>query len=133
MVYIATWVIMSHESQEESETEGYRELESKVYSKAEAAGHGASFTYADDFQQHIPTDDFNDTSTARKLIDKFEDDTFWNDLANRLAWRDAAVQVGSEDALKALDLEERSKMIKEYEDKYWAILEVRGIDAVNVA
>lgn len=68
---------------------------------------------------------------ARETLEQFVDDTFWAELAQRLAERDLRAELGATKLSEELSDEEQSRL-QELEDSYWREFEQRGVDNLVV-
>ena len=132
MVYIADWVMNAHEVEQQEETKPYGKLEQKLLSLAKDFGFGEYIDWDEELQKYFPTRGFEEERPAMGFIDKFEDDSFWEELVARLAERDAERKYGQK-KLARMGLEERIKKIDEFEEKYWAEFEENGLDRLQIA
>src|SRR3972149_7905870 len=57
--------------------------------------------YSKDFHEYMPTRKYEDTCSAMEFIEEFENESFWDELIDRLAERDTIREVG-EAGFKAL-------------------------------
>jgi hypothetical protein len=64
----------------------------------------------------------------RHVLD-YDDHVFWQELAERLAERDLATELGL--ATDGLDLEEYAAQLRELRDRYWRELDQHGIERVD--
>jgi len=132
MVYIADWVMNAHEVEQQEETKPYGKLEQKLLSLAKDFGFGEYIDWDEELQKYFPTRGFEEERPAMGFIDKFEDDSFWEELVARLADRDANRKYGQKKLTK-MSFEERSKKIGEIEEKYSVEFERNGLDRLQIA
>jgi len=133
MSYIAMWVAGSH-NENSAAARRYAELEQKLLAAATPMGC-ADYVDGDPDAGDplLPSRKFEEEdSPAAKAIDDFEDASFWDELASRLAERDYARELlktplppnMSDDARH----EHLAKRVGELEEKYWAEFEKGGLD-----
>ena len=60
-------------------------------------------------------------------ITRFEEDSFWRELVERLAERDLKAELGSTKLSEELT-EDEAKRLEEIEDSYWREFESKGTD-----
>jgi len=132
MTYIAYWVIASHTALDEPEHEPYRELEKLVYENAQKAGYGEYFRKHEGDDAIYPTREYEDSGPAKELIEQYDDQSFWDALIDRLAWRDAEREVGGAEALVRLAPEKRLMIYGRHADKFRMRFEEQGLDAIQV-
>jgi len=106
--------------------ERYAEIAQKVFGLAEVFGC-ADFVEADLNGELFPNEKLTE-GVAREKLDSFIEDTFWSELASRLAARDLRAEIGAE-AVEAEELApEHEEKLAEHEDAYWREFEARGVD-----
>ena len=66
-----------------------------------------------------------------KFIDPYDDETFWEELIDRLSERDLVRQVGKE-ALRNIDAMERMKRLGGISDFYAQEFEEHGLNRLNI-
>jgi hypothetical protein len=132
MLYIANWVITAHRVGEDPQTQPYEGLEQKLFSFAKEAGYENLVHYDEKFGQYFPTRELEEQSLARSLIDEYDNDSFWEELAARLATRDVARRLGGFDKLAALRPMERIEKLGTREDYYNAEFVVNGLDNLRL-
>jgi hypothetical protein len=106
IIQIADWVMHAHDIQEKHETAYYRELFQKFYSFAKEMGFEDLIEFAKENGEYYPTRKFEDESMADPLIQSFENKSFWDNLIDRLAERDA-LKEKQVDSFAELDPEAR--------------------------
>jgi hypothetical protein len=128
---IADWVLHAHEIEKSEDTRSYREFRQKIFSLAKDFGFDHLIKYEKQFQEYFPTSEFEDTSPGMAFIEKFENESFWEDLTDRLVQRDLIRELGEK---KILSLEPLDRMEKEdpYREKYEEEFEVHGIDRLEI-
>ena len=132
MVYIADWVMNAHEVEQQEETKPYGKLEQKLLSLAKDFGSGEYIAWDEQLQEYFPTRGYEEERPVMGFIDKFEDDSFWEELVARLADRDANRKYGQK-KLTRMSFEERRRKIGEIEEKYWVEFERNGLDRLQIA
>jgi hypothetical protein len=131
MVYIAEWVMNAHETEEQEETKPYGQLEQKLLSLAKDFGSGEYVVWDEQLQKYFPTRNYEEKRPAMAFINKFEEDSFWEELIARLADRDLSRKYG-EKKLKGMSFKEKLKKIGEFEEKYWDEFERNGLDRLLI-
>lgn len=132
MAYLAMWVAGAHHVEETPATRRYVELEKKLLELATPLGC-ADYVQGDpDGGSLTPSNRLSDEPAVRKAIDDFEDATFWDELASRLAERDYAREIQKNPLPANMDDEKRREhllnRVCEIEERYWAEFEKNGID-----
>ena len=93
---IADWVLHAHEIEKSEDTRSYREFSQKIFSLAKDFGFDHLIEYEKQLQEYFPTSEFEDTSPGMAFIEKFENESFWEDLIDRLVQRDLIRELGEE-------------------------------------
>jgi transcriptional regulator with AAA-type ATPase domain len=89
---IADWVLHAFRTEEPQETAPLRVLEQKVLALAEEFGCGELVEYDAIEQRYWLTRDYDEVSDAVQLIEEFENDSFWDQLSDRLVERDLILE-----------------------------------------
>lgn len=129
MAYVGNWVINSHRLDEDL-IEKFEDLQAYLFAQAKSFGleHLADETIDD---EACPSDELEDSEEMMGYIDEYDNETFWNQLCDRLALRDACNKYG-EEAIKNMDPEERFKVISEIECDYQEIVSQHGLEKVCI-
>ena len=131
MLYLGEWMINS--SRVPGQTiKKYEELEQHVYSFAKAAGLERYIEYDEESKQFFPSKEFEMASEAEEYRAEFENETFWDELIERLSLRDLVRQLG-EETVEKLDGAERYKRQSVFIDKYNKEFEKHGIENLELA
>jgi hypothetical protein len=131
VVEIADWVLHAFSIREPAETKRYRDLEQKLFGYAEGFGM-ADLVEKDPKTGHgYPTAEFEDQSPGMEFIELFEDDTFWDELIERLATRDAVRESG-EDEWGKLSYLERLRRKDSRVERYALEFENHGIERIEI-
>ena len=113
----------------ESVPERYAGVTQKVFALAETFGC-ADLVEVDTDGRFFPSAKLEE-GPAREKLEKFVDDSFWAELASRLAERDLRAEFGAtklSDELSDQDVEK----LEQLEDGYWREFETNGVDHVQV-
>jgi hypothetical protein len=129
---MADWVLTAHKTKEDVRHKPYRRLEQKIFALAEVMGYGSYIEYSKTLQEYLPTRKYEDTCSAMRFIEEFENDSFWDELIDRLAERDAIREVG-EPGFKALKIADRIMKVEEHKAKYFDEFEKHGLDRIIIA
>ena len=131
ILYIAEWVIASREIDDNPETEPYKDLEQKIMSMAKDYGFDNLISYDDKFEQYLPTLKFEEDEKVNNFIDKYEAETFWEELCDRLAERDFFADNDAEAIMKMEDVEIFSKK-REYAERYHDEFVENGLNNIKL-
>ena len=130
MLYIADWVMNSHQLINERSHKEHEDLYNKIksyYREMEAE---------DLIEYSKETDSFYETreheeKTLEEFITPYDEDIFWEELVDRLAKRDVFRKIGIEKYNK-MELIERIKTMSEATEQYENEFEEHGLDRVKV-
>ena len=115
---IADWVLNAHKVDADPRTARYKNLEQKFFALAKQMNYENLVEYALEHSTYFPTREYDETSSAQAFIAEYDNDTFWDELTDRLAERDLARQLGGYDRIPALSKEEMFKRLGQLEDYY---------------
>jgi hypothetical protein len=109
--------------------ERYAAVTQKIFAFAETFGC-ADLVEVDAGGQFYPSAKLEE-GPAREKLEKFVDESFWAELASRLAERDLRAELGATKLSDELSDEEVEKL-GQLEDGYWREFEANGVDHVQV-
>lgn len=130
MAYVGNWVVNGVRSGRKGDerVKEYDELEEYIFSFAKDFGLEK---YVDDEDGEIyPSVDLED-GEVRELIDYYDDDVFWNELADSLARRDFFREYGAE-AISKMSVRERIEKDHPFLEKYWDETREHGIERLEI-
>jgi hypothetical protein len=113
LVYLGTWVVNGFKADDKNEETDA--LEQHVYSQARKFGLDKLVPYDEEFDGWFPTQEAEEEWSED--LDRFRDDTFWDELEYRLADRDLVAQYG-ESVVDHMDPEARLRMEDKLVDHY---------------
>ncbi|MFA6599192.1 MAG: hypothetical protein WCS69_15830 [Ignavibacteriaceae bacterium] len=126
MLEIAEWIMNSFKIEIDDENSVYQKLEQKIYSFAKKMGCEELIEYDDTLQEYFPTRELDDTSPAMEFINEYDNETFWDELIERLVERDLEMQVGSKN-YKRMTIEEMFSKEAPIEEKYSLEFDKNGV------
>lgn len=129
MLEIAGWVLSAHKTEDDPRTKKFRDMEQKFFALGEGMGVADFFEYDPDTKAYMPTVIYDETIDVFDYIDEYDDDTFWDELGDRLAYRDLVRQVG-EDAFEKMDPSERFSKIEEIRSAYFEEFLENGLERI---
>ncbi len=132
ILHISEVVMNSHRREQDPRTEVHRKLLEALYARAEEAGFGDLFVYHAAEKKHHPTEAFENDALSHKLVDEYEEHSFWDQLISRLTMRDAAQEAGGRERLEAMGDEEREKVERPINDRYIKEFTENGVDNLAV-
>ena len=109
IVYLGQWMMQAHETDHSNEEDAHEMLAQKIYSAAKEMGYKDLIEPAKELNKYYPTRIYEEESGIHEVINQYNDDTFWDELIDRLAERDTRAEA------EALD-----KEISSVED-YWKL------------
>jgi hypothetical protein len=89
IVYLGQWMMEAHQVGEPDEDDGYEMLVQKIYSFAKDMGCEDLVVPEKKMNKFYTSRLYEDESGVHEIIDRYNDDSFWDELVNRLAERDA--------------------------------------------
>ncbi len=130
-VFIADWVMTSHDVDPDSDDDQYQMLFQKIYSYAKEAGCSDLVEEEAESNRYYPTRKYEDESEVFEWIEEYDAMSFWEELIERLSERDAMKEVppAQRDRLSAEEFRRKSDP---HERKYSAEFEKRGIDRLVI-
>jgi hypothetical protein len=126
MLYIAEWVMNAHNVNPDPSTERYTTLEQKILSLAKEFGHNKLVDYDSEFGEYFPSRTVEEGITE-KYIEEYDNETFWNELIDRLVDRDM-IRNNKEEDLNKMTIEERLEKEDPLRKKYETEFENNEID-----
>ena len=129
MVSIADWILHAHQNTDVDDQ--YSALEQKILSHAKDFGMGDIVEYDKELQRYFSTRDYEESDQFQGVIDDYDDQTFWDELINRLVDRDLIQRFGEEGVL-ALSTEDRIRLRAELEAAYGQEFEVNGLKSLKI-
>ncbi len=129
VLYISDWVMHSHDTELDPETQKYKDLEQKILSFAKDFGMDDCVERDAKLGGFFHTRNFEDE--VMKFIERYDDNSFWDELADRLADRDFLRKYGEEAILK-MTPEERFQKYCDFEDKYNEEFEENGLENIRI-
>ena len=129
MIQIASWVIHAHETERPTGNDPYDVIEEKILSQAKDFGCAGDVDFDKQLGAHFATRDFEEH--IMQFIDRYDDDTFWEELRERLIERDMVRVIGDQQYL-ALEFEDRMKKAVPFEQKYDNEFAEHGIERLAV-
>ena len=131
MIYLAEWVLHAHDVEVNPDTVQYTHIEQKLFKLALKHGMDDWVEYDDRHDFHYPAKELAE-GEARQHIDKYDNNTFWDELASRLATRDFARRYGSLEAAWELPVERRLEEMFDIEDRYSEEFATHGLERIRI-
>ena len=122
-VYRGNWLLTSWKPGRDRDIE---KLESKIFSYASSAGLGKYAEYDGETETFSPSDALHEAPEINAAISDYDDETFWEELSDRLAERELA------DKAAGLEGKERFAALCDAADRYEYEFEENGIENVFI-
>jgi hypothetical protein len=126
MLLVADWVINAEEAEETEAREPYRALRKKVLSHVKAMGMGQDFQYDPGQDEYFETAEYEARAPHLRFVDEHDEATFWSKLADKLAARDVAAELGGRGE-GAISEEQWLARLFEITERYENELEEHGL------
>jgi len=122
-VYLGDWLLTSRQPEQDKDVE---KLESKIFSYASSVGLGKYADYDRETEMFFPADALHEAPEINAAISDYDDETFWEELSDRLAERELA------DKAAGLEGKERFAALWDAADRYEYEFEENGIENVFI-
>lgn len=109
----------------------FEELESKILEKAGHSGFGDWVEFDEESQRYRIRSDISERLFFQDCLDEFRNESFWDELAIRLADRDLARSIGFS-TWEKLSEDDRRTRTKALEKRYWEEFHKHGVERVVV-
>jgi len=130
-VQIASWILHAYRVEQGPETKAYRDLEQKILSLAKEAGFGDLVQYSEELREYFPSREFEEKGPPMQFIDEYDEESFWDELAERLGTRDLVEEEG-EDTVRKMDPWERATRIESLHGSYLEEFEKYGLERLRL-
>ena len=132
MVYMGNWVVNGVRSGAKGDEfiKEYADFEQYIYSFVKDFDLGNLAEYHEKYKEFFPTRELEE-SEVRDLIDYYDEESFWEELINRLAERDFAREYGAENIIK-MSVKERIEKDHRFLGKYYDEIENNGLENLEV-
>lgn len=130
MAYLGEWMTNAHLSSEDDRNVEYEAVLSKLLGQAREIGLDELVVVEDD--RFVPSTAFEESEAVRSVIEDYDDDTFWQEIVDRLATRDVLQRFG-ERRLEGMTPDERLAILDEAAERYAKEMEEYGLDRLIVA
>lgn len=131
VLHIADWVLHAHKIEEDPRTEKYRELGQKFFSLAQEMGCETLIRFDPKSEKYLPTAAYEDQAEVMEFIEEYDEDTFWDELGHRLAFRDLVREEGEEN-VDGMPWQERAERVESLCDDYMEEFSENGLDRVTI-
>lgn len=126
MTYLGNWMVNAHQAETE---EAFEVVASRIYSHAKSAGAGRLVERDPDNERYYPSKELEELAAER--LDAYDNETFWDELIDRLSERDLVAKHG-QGACEQMTVEERFTNLEEFETCYGEEFEEHGIERLAI-
>ena len=114
---ISNWVLNAYRNPLQGNARPYTELQQKLLSFAEKAECAEFVDYSNSSGKYYFSTNFENVSPFMKYILLFEEETFWDELVNRMVQRDLINKYG-ETHVARMTVEERVELENQFRSNY---------------
>jgi hypothetical protein len=132
IAYLGQWMLQAYESDLSSEDDEYEMLVQKIYSFGKEMGFGDLVESSKKLNKFYPTRLYEDESGIHDKIDQYNDDTFWDELINRLAERDAHADAEASNQ-EISSVEDFLKLSTPHESRYAQEFSENGLRNITIS
>lgn len=132
-VYLGNWVANAYRdgSPEDPNIQEYEKIEDYIFSLAPQFGLEKYMDHEkSDGDRYYPTNFFEESTDVHKLHEEYDEETFWDELAERLGERDFFGKY-SKDEVEKMNREEYFEKISECIDFYNVEFSKSGLDKIR--
>lgn len=133
-VYLGNWVANAYRdgSSDDPHIQEYEEIEDYIFSLAPQFGFEKYIDHEQsDGDKYYPTNFFEETTDVHKLHEEYDEETVWDELAERLGARDF-VEKYSKQEIENMSKEKYFVKLAECVDAYHEEFEAFGIKRIGV-
>lgn len=131
MLFIADWILHAHQVKEEEATKKYQALREKFLALAPDYGLDRYVTWDPQNNRYYFTRQFEGGLPMLDFIHNFLHGYFWEELKERLAWRDLIQEQGKKTVAK-MDLVTKIKKLEDFKEKYNQEFAQKGLERLKV-
>jgi hypothetical protein len=133
LIYLGNWMVNAIRSgaDGDEQIEKYNDIEQHIFSFAKDAGLEKYIEFDEKYNKFFPTIEFEEDPEIEKYRQDYDDEIFWQELADRLGTRDFIREYG-EEVIEKMDQEERFIKLQEFIVKYEEEFEKNGIENLEV-
>ena len=129
LVYLGNWIVNAFNIKQDEE---YEQVEDLIFKMAQIYGFDRYVDHVEkDGSSYYPTSYFEHETDVMELIEKYDDESFWDELIYRMAERDFYKKYSKEENAK-MRREEFFKKLGELEDKYGKEFNKYGLKRLEI-
>ena len=133
LITMGDWMAHAHTAGPKNEdTKTHRDVLQKIFSHAKDFHCEDKIEYVKSLNSYYGTKAFEEESFHRQLIENYDEETFWEELINRLAEKDAITEAGSKEAYRALSFEDRIGLHTKHEHRWINVINERGLEVFTL-
>ena len=129
--YMADWMANAICEADMKEDDGIKEIRDYIFSFAKEMGYEDFVEYSADMGKYYATFDLDDEPSIRKLIERYDEYAFWDEIVEYLGERDFFNKY-SKEAIKKMSDEERFSKRMECQDVWGKEFEKYGIERLDI-
>lgn len=130
VVYLGNWMANAHRTDDMQKE--YESIEDYIFSLAPQFGLEKYVDHDEsDGDRYYPTNFFEESTDIHKLHEAYDEETFWDELADRLGERDFASKYSMEE-IKKMSEEEWFEKLDECIDLYNEEFEKFGLERIRI-
>ena len=130
-LYMADWMANAICEMDMKEDKGIKDIRDYIFSFAKEMGYGDYVEYDDEHKKFYATLDMDDEPTTRKLVERYDEHSFWDEIIERLGERDFFRKYARSDMVK-MNKEEYFTKCMESEQVWAEEFEKHGIDRLEI-
>ncbi len=130
LVYLGEWMLTANDPGDDPAKRTHRAVVQKIYSFAKAMGCESLIEGDSEGGMHFPTRQYED-SGIREIVEAYDNETFWEELIQRLVDRDIAAQTPHL-ADQSPRSEEYWTLIGDLSQRYGEEFTTHGLERVTV-
>ena len=127
MAYLAEWVVNAWRNNNHNKR--FQDLEQYFYSFHRLFQEEKWIDFDKEDKKYYPSRELE--NAAEEFIEAYDNETFWEELIDRLTQRDAIKKHGPEQ-LQKMSIEERFRALAKFEDRYKKEFSLNGLDRVGI-
>ena len=132
LLYLAEWVLTSHDEKPDPKKERYSHLCQKIYASAKAMGCESLIENEKSLRTFMPTQKLEELESVREAIEFYNSETFWEELIERLVERDMIVMLPTM-AKEPATPEEYWEMASPIEERYVTEFGSNGVRRLKIS
>jgi len=95
MIFMAEWMLTAYDTEPDPAKAKYSHLAQKIYSHAAEMGCESLVESSTAKNEYFPTREYEEKSGVHQMIERYDADTFWDELIERMTERDVNDKMGA--------------------------------------